>query len=137
MDEVDSIEKASDELHNMANDESGQNNEVAVIAVFCDGRWQQQGFSSLNRVLTMIASGNGKCVDYWVKSKQCASCTSWESWKSFMESEKTDVYASHIGDGETKSDSKVVKKICIKEQLHKSYNLLGKSKKDLRVVYEN
>ena len=27
-----------------------------------------------------------------------------------MESEKTDVYASHIGDGDTKSDSKVVKK---------------------------
>ena len=30
----------------------------------------------------MIASGTGNCVDYRVESKQCASCTSWESRKS-------------------------------------------------------
>ena len=40
------------------------------------------GFSSVNGVVTVIASDIGKCVDYRVKSKQCASCTSWESRKS-------------------------------------------------------
>ena len=30
----------------------------------------------------MIASDTGKYVDYRVKLKQCASCTSWESRKS-------------------------------------------------------
>ena len=32
--------------------------------------------------MTVIASDTGKCVDYRVKSKQCASCKSWESRKS-------------------------------------------------------
>ena len=66
----------------MANGESGQKNEVADIVVSCDGTWQRRGFSSLNGVVTVIASETGKCFDYRVKSKQCASCTSWESRKS-------------------------------------------------------
>ena len=66
-----------------ANDEFGLKNEVADIVVSCDdGTWQQQGFSSLNGVMVVFASHTGKCVDYRVKSKQCASRTSWESWKS-------------------------------------------------------
>ena len=74
------MKSASDELCDMAiNDELGQKNEVADIVVSCDGTWQRQGFSFLNGIVTIIASDTGKCVDYRVKSKQCAS---WESWKS-------------------------------------------------------
>ena len=77
------MKSASDELCDMAiNDELGQKNEVADIVVSCDGTWQRQGFSFLNGIVTIIASDTGKCVDYRVKSKQCASCTSWESRKS-------------------------------------------------------
>ena len=61
------------------NDELGQKNEVADIVVSCDGTWQRQGFSFLNGIVTIIASDTGKCADYRVKSKQCASCRSWES----------------------------------------------------------
>ena len=68
----------------MTNEEFGQKNEVADIVVFSDGTWQRRGLSFLNGVVTVIASDTGKCVDYRVKSKQCASCvyTSWESRKS-------------------------------------------------------
>ena len=57
-------------------------NGVADIVVSCDGTWQQRQFLSLNEAVTVITSDTGKCVDYRVKSKQCASCTSWESRKS-------------------------------------------------------
>ena len=52
----------------MANGESGQKNEVADIVGSCDGTWQRRGFSSLNGVVTVIASETSKCVDYRVKS---------------------------------------------------------------------
>ena len=68
-------QSASDELRNMANGNFGQKNDVEDIAVSCDGTWQRRGFSSLNGVVTVIASDTGKCVDYRVKSKQCTSCT--------------------------------------------------------------
>ena len=60
----DSMQSASDELHNMANEKFGQKNEVADILVFCNGTWQRWGFSSLNGVVTVIASDTGKCVVY-------------------------------------------------------------------------
>ena len=80
----DSMQSASDELPNMANNEfcKKKKNEVEDVVVSCDGTWQRRGFSSLNAVVTVLASDTGKWVDYWVKSKQCASCTSWESRKS-------------------------------------------------------
>ena len=56
----DSMQSASDELHNMANEKFGQKNEVADILVFCDGTWQRWGFSSLNGVVTVIESDTGK-----------------------------------------------------------------------------
>ena len=39
-------------------------NEVEDVAVSCDGTWQRWGFSSLNAVVTVLASDTGKCVDY-------------------------------------------------------------------------
>ena len=88
----DSMQIASDELRNMASDEFGQKNEVADIAVSCHGTWQRRGFSSVNGVVTVIASDIGKYVDYQVKSKQCASCTSWE----FRKSAEPDLYERFI-----------------------------------------
>ena len=39
-------------------------NEVEDVAVSCDGTWQRWEFSSLNAVVTVLASDTGKCVDY-------------------------------------------------------------------------
>ena len=77
----DSMQSASDELRN-GHEKFSQKNEMADIVVFCDGTWQRRGFSSLNGVVTVIASDTGKCVYYRVKSKQCASCVATPPWKS-------------------------------------------------------
>ena len=53
-------------------------NVIANITVSGDGSWQKRGFSSLNWVVTLIACGSGKCVDYRVLAKPCSSCSSWE-----------------------------------------------------------
>ena len=79
-----SMQSASDELRNMANEKFGQKNEVADIAVFCDGTWQRRGFLSLNGVVIGFASDTIKCVDYRVKSKQCASCVHHGSLKKVL-----------------------------------------------------
>ena len=42
--------------------------------------------------MAVIASDTGKCIDYRVKSKHCASCTSWESRKSA----ESDLYEQFI-----------------------------------------
>ena len=46
-----------------------------------DGSWQKREHSSLNDVVTLVASDRGKCVDYRVLSKHCASGKSWETKK--------------------------------------------------------
>ena len=69
-----------DDEHN-AVDVSLDDNKVTDITVSCDGTWQRRGYSSLNGVVTVIASDSGKCVDYRVLSKTCSACTSWEPRK--------------------------------------------------------
>ena len=56
-------------------------NNILDITVSGDGSWQKRGHSSLNGVVTLVASDTGKCVDYRVLSKHCASCKSWETKK--------------------------------------------------------
>ena len=41
-------------------------NVIADITLPGDGSWQKRGFSSLNGLVTLIASDSGKCVDYRV-----------------------------------------------------------------------
>ena len=53
-------------------------NVIADITVSGDGKWQKQGFSSLNELLTLIASDLGKCLDCRVLTKSWSSCSSWE-----------------------------------------------------------
>ena len=69
-----------DDEHN-AVDVSLDDNKVTDITVSCDGTWQRRGYSSLNGVVTVIASDSGKCVDYRVLLKTCSACTSWEPRK--------------------------------------------------------
>ena len=42
---------------------------VSDITVSGDGSWQKRGHSSLNGVVTIIASDSAKCLDYRVLSK--------------------------------------------------------------------
>ena len=42
---------------------------------------KKRGHSSLNGVITFIASDSGKCIDNRVLSKICNACTPWESRK--------------------------------------------------------
>ena len=51
-------------------------NVIADITVSGDGSWQQRGLSSLNGLVTLIASDSVKCVDYWVLKKSYSSCSS-------------------------------------------------------------
>ena len=51
---------------------------VSDITVSRDGSWQKRGHSSLNGVVTIIASDSAKCLDYRVLSKTCNACKSWE-----------------------------------------------------------
>ena len=46
-------------------------NVIADITVSGDGSWQKRGFSSLNGLVTLIASDLGKCIDYRVLTKSC------------------------------------------------------------------
>ena len=57
-------------------------NEVVDTRVSVDGTWQKRGYSSLNGVVTIIASENGKCVDTQILAKECKSCEYWERNKN-------------------------------------------------------
>ena len=64
----------------------GQGNEnieddIADITVSSDGNWQKNSHSSLNGVVTVVASDSGKCVDLHVLTKTCNACASWEKRK--------------------------------------------------------
>ena len=71
-------------------------NVIADITLPRDGSWQKRGFSSLNGLVTLIASDSGKCVDYRVLTKSCSSCSSLELrkdtepelYETFLESNK-------------------------------------------------
>ena len=62
-------------------------------------------FSSLNELVTLIASDLGKCVGYQVLTKSCGFCSSWELGKdtepelsdNFLESHKCPI--NHTGSG--------------------------------------
>ena len=48
-------------------------NNILDITVSGDGSWQKRGHSSLNDVVTLVASDTGKYVDYRVLSKHCVN----------------------------------------------------------------
>ena len=59
------------------------------------GSWQKRGHSSLNGVVTLVASDTAKCVDYRVLSKHCASCKSWETKKYMQPDAYEEFVATH------------------------------------------
>ena len=82
---------ADGSMENAANEfipEQGQGNEniadniADIITVSNDGSWQKRGHSSLNGVVTVVASDSGKCVDFCVLTETCNACTSWEKQKN-------------------------------------------------------
>ena len=46
-------------------------------------------------MVTLISSGTGKCVDYRVPSKHCASCKSWETKKNMKPDAYEEFVATH------------------------------------------
>ena len=92
---------ADGSMKNAANEfipKQGQGNKniadnIADITVSNDKSWQKCDHSSLNGVITVVASDSGKCVDFRVLTKTCKACTSWEKrknsepelYKQFME----------------------------------------------------
>ena len=70
-------------------------NNILDITVSGDGSWQKRGHSSLNGVVTLVASDTGKCVDYRVLSKHCASCKSWETKKNMQPDAYEEFVATH------------------------------------------
>lgn len=89
-----SMRRAAYELRvaQCSNDQD-DDNVSADVTVSCDGTWQRRGYASLNGVVTVIAADTGKCVDYRVRSKQCAACVSWEPRKD-SEPELYDAFIS-------------------------------------------
>ena len=56
--------------------------DIADITALNDESWQKRGHSSLNGVVTVVASDSGKCVDCLVLTKTCSACTSWKKQKN-------------------------------------------------------
>ena len=74
---TDSMNNAAHELLiNERGSEYLAENNILYISVSGDASWQKRGQSSLNGVVTLVASDTGKCVDYRVLSKHCPSCKS-------------------------------------------------------------
>ena len=66
-----SMTDAAEEIHQDNIQEGDSEYFVANITVSCDGKWQKRGHSSLNGVMTVIATDTGKFLDYRVLSKYC------------------------------------------------------------------
>ena len=76
-----SMTDAAEEIHQDNIQEGDSEDFVANITVSCDSTWQKRGHSSLNGVVTVIATDTGKCLDYHVLSKHCDACISWKHKK--------------------------------------------------------
>ena len=70
-------------------------NVIAYITVSGDWSWKKQSFSSLNGLVTLIASDSGICVDYRVLTKSCSSCSSWELRKD-TEPELQEIFLEYV-----------------------------------------
>ncbi|XP_065650410.1 uncharacterized protein LOC136078561 [Hydra vulgaris] len=52
-----------------------------TCTVSVDSSWQKRGHTSLNDIVSIISTYNGKCLDYDVLSKKCHSCAMWKHKK--------------------------------------------------------
>ena len=88
---IDTMKNASTDLHLQKNLPSQQ---IADIAVSCDGSWQRRGFSSLNGFVSAISMDTGKILDVEAMSRYCRSCQMHESGNKTSPA-YTDWKASH------------------------------------------
>ena len=84
----DSMNTAADEIRQLKNEITVNDETIMDTAVSSDGAWQKRGDDSLNGVVTVIQNDVGKCIDYRVLSKKCNTCSKWESKKGTVEYEK-------------------------------------------------
>ena len=85
----------ADSLINEKVSEYVTENNILDITISSGGSWQKRGHSSLNGVVTLVATYTGKCVDYRVLYKHCASCKSWETKKNMQPDAYEEFVATH------------------------------------------
>ena len=98
---------------------------ISDITVSGDGSWQKRGHSSLNGVVTIIASDSAKCLDYRVLSKTCNACKSWEVrkeaepdlYQKFLETH--DCSINHEGSSGSMESSEIVECFMTSERTRK------------------
>ena len=109
----DSMKSAADEIRNLKLGKENDINDVAQCRVSLDGTWQKRGYSSLNGVVTVIATDSGKCIDTDVLSKHCNSCKIWEREKDSPQydewKESHDCRINHTGSSGSMESSGAVK----------------------------
>ena len=57
---------------------------IKDVEVSSDGTWQRRGYSSLNRVVTVISIKNYKVLDIEPMSRTCKACVLKESLKKLI-----------------------------------------------------
>ena len=85
----DKMNSAAENVRQMNNEITVDNETIVDIVVSSDGTWQKRGHDSLNGVVTIIRNDVRQCIDYRVLStKKCNACSKWETKKDTVEFEK-------------------------------------------------
>ena len=84
----DSMNSAAENVRQMNNEITVDNETIVDMVVSSDGAWQKRGHDSLNGVVTIIQNDVGQCIDYRVLSRKCNACSKWETKKDTVEFEK-------------------------------------------------
>ena len=85
----DKMNSAAENVRQMNNEITVDNETIVDIVVSSDGTWQKRGHDSLNGVVTIIRNDVRQCIDYRVLStKKCNACSKWETKKDAVEFEK-------------------------------------------------
>ena len=85
----DKVNSAAENVRQMNNEITVDNETIVDIVVSSDGTWQKRGHDSLNGVVTIIRNDVRQCIDYRVLStKKCNACSKWETKKDAVEFEK-------------------------------------------------
>ena len=79
----DKMNSAAENVRQMNNEITVDNETIVDIVVSSDGTWQKRGHDSLNGVVTIIRNDVRQCIDYRVLStKKCNACSKWETKKT-------------------------------------------------------
>ena len=81
----DSMNSAAENVRQMNNEITVDNETIVDIVVSSDGAWQKRGHDSLNGVASIIQNDVEQCIDYRVLSKKSNACSKWETKKDTVE----------------------------------------------------